>query len=106
MEKMLSDSEQAVRQSRGAEQDTGRSKADADPTLCVCTECGHLGHTVVVTRGALRTELILWLALIVPGLLYSLWRLTTRALGCQLCQGRHVIPASSPIGKKLLAELS
>ena len=90
----------ATRPERG-----GVAKDAASPELYVCTDCGHLGDPVTLTRGNLQTEVLLWLALIAPGVLYSVWRLTTRSQGCALCHGRHVIPAASPIGRKLLAEL-
>ena len=38
-----------------------------------------------VTRGSIWIEIILWLCLIVPGLIYSIWRLTTRRQVCSAC---------------------
>lgn len=88
-------------------QDTDSATSASEPStqLFVCTDCGHLGHTVSVTRGTLRTEVLLWLGLVIPGIVYSLWRVTTRSRGCELCRGGHLIPASSPLGRKLLSEL-
>jgi hypothetical protein len=66
----------------------------------MCVECGYQGTPKTFTRGSLLTELMLWLLLIVPGVLYSLWRLTTRYRGCPACYGR-MIPVDSPRGTML-----
>ena len=44
----------------------------------VCTTCGHHGEPVPLTKGDIGTEIVLWLLFLVPGLLYSLWRQTSR----------------------------
>jgi hypothetical protein len=48
-------------------------------------------------------EVVLWLLLIVPGLMYSLWRLTTRAKVCPKCGAPYMIPTNSPKAIKTLA---
>jgi hypothetical protein len=65
-----------------------------DPLYCVT--CGTTGKPKRVTRGSLLIELVLWLCIIVPGLLYSLWRLSTRHTACGTCGSQQVIPLSSP----------
>jgi hypothetical protein len=49
--------------------------------------------------GSFLIELVLWLAACVPGLIYSLWRLTT-AKRCGSCQG-ELVPLESPRGRHL-----
>jgi hypothetical protein len=71
----------------------------------ICVECGYQGHPKTITRGSLLTELMLWLLLIVPGVIYSIWRLTTRYRGCPEC-GAHMIPGDTPMGKMLLQQAS
>jgi hypothetical protein len=66
------------------------------PRQIVCTQCGYQGHARTVTRGSFGVELLLWLFFIVPGLIYSVWRLTTRYPGCPRCQSDAVIPHDSP----------
>jgi hypothetical protein len=61
-----------------------------------CKTCGHVGHTKQHTKGSLAVELALWMLLILPGMLYSVWRLTTRREVCRLCESDQVIPNSSP----------
>lgn len=69
----------------------------------VCTTCGHHGPTVSRTRGSLLLEVVLWIMLIVPGVIYSVWRLTTRRPACSKCGGSTLVPADTPVGKQLLA---
>lgn len=69
----------------------------------VCTTCGHCGPARVVTRGSLMIELVLWLALIVPGLIYSLWRLSTRHSACESCGSSTLVKPGSPVGRRVLA---
>jgi uncharacterized membrane protein YtjA (UPF0391 family) len=71
-----------------------------------CTTCGHEGPTKKVTRGSFAIELILWLCFIVPGLIYSVWRVSTRHQACTSCGATTLVPPNSPIAiaqKKTLA---
>jgi hypothetical protein len=61
-----------------------------------CTVCGHTGKPKTVTRGSFLIEVVLWLALIVPGVIYSLWRLTTRHKCCAKCGSTLIVPTDSP----------
>lgn len=70
----------------------------------VCPNCGHKGKPKKVTRGSILMELILWLALLIPGIIYSTWRLTTRYWACPKCGAANMVPLDSPRGKKLLEE--
>lgn len=72
----------------------------------VCTNCGHIGYAKNAVKGSLALEVILWLFFIIPGLVYSLWRSTSSAryLACSVCGQKTLVPANSPVGKKLLEE--
>jgi hypothetical protein len=70
----------------------------------VCTTCGHHGPATTHTRGSIWLELVLWLCFIVPGLIYSVWRLTSRGRACAKCGASTLVPADSPVGRKLLAD--
>lgn len=72
----------------------------------ICTTCGHIGRAETITKGSFVIELALWLCFIVPGLIYGIWRLSSRTKGCAKCGGQHVIPVDSPVGRKLVSELS
>jgi hypothetical protein len=74
--------------------------------MVVCKNCGWSGAKgKKQVRGSLFFELILWLFLIVPGVIYSIWRLTTKETVCPTCGKPELIPATSPMGKELLTRL-
>lgn len=70
-----------------------------------CTTCGNQGKGASTTRGSILIELILWCCFILPGLIYSLWRLTTRAAVCSKCGAATIVPADSPVAQKMRKEL-
>ena len=74
--------------------------------LKICTACGYAGNSRRVTKGSLLIELFLWLCLLVPGVLYSLWRMTTKHDACPKCGSTAMVPADSPMGAKLARELN
>jgi hypothetical protein len=57
-----------------------------------------------MTKGSILIEIVLWLFLIVPGLTYSLWRMTTKYRVCRDCGSVAVIPKNTPAGAKLLQQ--
>ena len=62
-----------------------------------CKTCGHTGKTESYTPGNFFIELVLWLCLIVPGLIYSIWRLSGRTRKCEKCGGKELVPTDSPV---------
>lgn len=68
----------------------------------VCTRCGTVGRLRTRTKGSFLIEVMLWLAFIVPGVLYSLWRLTTRARVCAACGSDALVPVNSPAGQRII----
>ncbi|GJQ57418.1 MAG: hypothetical protein SCALA701_02190 [Candidatus Scalindua sp.] len=70
----------------------------------ICANCGHKGKDKTVTRGSILIEIILWCAFLVPGLIYSVWRLTTKYTACPECLTANMVQVNSPRGKKLLEE--
>lgn len=71
----------------------------------LCTECGHEGRTRMETKGSIFIEIILWLCLVVPGLIYSIWRMGTKHEVCSSCGSSKVIPLDSPVAHRMRAEL-
>lgn len=69
----------------------------------ICTRCGHAGTPALATPGSILVELVLWLCLIVPGLIYSLWRLSRRHEVCKACGATQLVPLDSPVGRELAA---
>lgn len=70
----------------------------------VCKQCGALDETRTETRGSIIIELILWLCFIVPGLVYSFWRLSTRREVCRCCGSADLVPADSPVGRTMVVK--
>ena len=73
----------------------------------ICTACGTVSAKPKrVTKGSFLIEAMLWLCFIVPGLIYSLWRLSSRYDACPVCGGVHLVPLDSPVGKKLVGQVT
>jgi len=64
----------------------------------VCTHCGSKDRLGLPGSGWI--ELALWLAWIVPGIIYSLWRRTGRP-ACGVCGYRALVSTASPLGLRL-----
>ena len=71
----------------------------------ICTVCGYLGKPKNNTKGSFIIEVVLWLFLIIPGLLYSLWRITNKYRGCPKCKSTAIIPIDTPNGQALYKSL-
>lgn len=67
----------------------------------VCATCGHVGEPDQHTPGSILIELVLWLCLLVPGLIYSFWRISARRDVCSQCGGSNLLPLDSPVGRAL-----
>ena len=68
----------------------------------ICTNCGHVGFPIKHVPGSFIIELGLWFFMILPGFLYTLWRLFNTSMVCPECKKDFMIKASSPNGKELL----
>jgi uncharacterized protein with PIN domain len=74
--------------------------------MVFCEDCDFVGQPARVKPGTTGTEVVLWLCLIVPGLIYSFWRSMSRFEGCANCGSRRIIPADSQEAKAALSRLS
>jgi hypothetical protein len=73
----------------------------------ICTTCGtQTDMPQSKARGSFVIEIILWLAFIIPGLLYSLWRQSTRQKVCPSCGNATLIVANTPDGRRRAEQLS
>ena len=60
-----------------------------------CKLCGHKGAAKNYTPGSILIELILWLFFIIPGIIYSCWRVSKREKVCAKCgKSTHIIPCN------------
>lgn len=73
-----------------------------------CRTCGTVGAPKQRVKGSFLLELLLWIGLLVlglistlwllvPAIVYSIWRLTTKALVCSACGSEAIIPVDSPV---------
>lgn len=70
-----------------------------------CTNCGAcIDETKTITPGNIGIELLLWLCFIMPGVIYSVWRVSARYEACPYCESPDLIPVDSPRAKQLLAK--
>ena len=65
----------------------------------VCKNCGYTSKSRNYTKGSILAELVLWLLFLLPGLVYSIWRLTTKYSGCPKCKSDNIIPVDTPLGQ-------
>jgi hypothetical protein len=72
----------------------------------ICANCGEVGSPKLHTKGNILIEIVLWCMLLVPGLIYSIWRHTTRGHVCRECGSDQLVPVESPRGIKLRAEFN
>jgi hypothetical protein len=70
----------------------------------ICTACGTLGRPKMKVKGSFIIELALWLCFLLPGIIYSVWRSTTRGPCCPQCGARDMIPKETPRGAALMRQ--
>ena len=68
----------------------------------ICSNCGHIGSAKGAVKGSMGIEIVLWLFFIIPGVIYSLWRGSSRHKVCSVCASGNLIPIDSPNGRRLL----
>lgn len=71
----------------------------------ICANCGFTGPAKKITKGSFMLELFLWFCFLLPGLIYSIWRLSSRYPACMKCGSQHLVPLDSPRADALQREL-
>lgn len=66
-----------------------------------CTRCLTEGVPKNVTKGSFAVEVALWFLFCLPGIVYSLWRLTSKHPACPSCGAIELVPPNSPAAKRL-----
>ena len=68
-----------------------------------CPNCGSVAKPQSHTKGSFAIEVILWLCFIIPGIIYSLWRLSSREKRtCPVCRAANMIPLDSPRAREVI----
>jgi hypothetical protein len=79
----------------------------ADNPRFVCIVCGStFDRAERITKGSFLIEVLLWLFFIIPGIIYGIWRLSSRYDACPACGASNFVPTDTPMGQKLLENLS
>ena len=68
----------------------------------LCINCGHQDKPKTITKGSIIMELALWICFLLPGLIYSIWRLSSRYEGCPYCESPNMISLNSPAAQRIL----
>jgi len=69
-----------------------------------CQSCGSVGRPKTRVKGSFWIEVLLWFCFFVPGLIYSIWRPTTKEQVCPVCGTPNMIPVDSPKARAALAK--
>lgn len=72
--------------------------------ILVCTQCGYIGEPKGKFKGSGCLAVFLWIFFLIPGLIYTIWILSSRHKICPVCKSRNLIPADSPKGKEALSK--
>ena len=75
-------------------------------TQQICPHCGTIGKPIKQPPGSIWIELILWLTFLLPGIIYSVWRITSMQHVCPSCGKEGMIPTTSPMGQALSASVN
>jgi len=76
----------------------------AEQKRTICARCETLTKPEKFVPGSFLVEIALWICLLLPGILYSLWRFTNKRMICTACGSDELIPLSSPKGKRIIAQ--
>jgi len=68
----------------------------------VCVTCKTQMTPKTKTPGTFLVELGLWFFFILPGLIYSLWRISARKKVCSQCENPHFVKLGSEAGTRML----
>jgi hypothetical protein len=77
-------------------------KRRGPPSDWYCPVCGTVARPRTVTKGNFGLEFFLWLLFIIPGLIYTLWRISNQSKGCPACKA-IMIPGNSPVAREAMA---
>lgn len=68
----------------------------------ICTNCYYKGRPDEKMKGNFLTEVLLWFFFLIPGIIYTIWRHTTKAKVCASCEQPTLVPEDSIRGKEII----
>jgi hypothetical protein len=78
---------------------------DDSDLLDYCPHCGTVAIPHFRKDGSAAIEVLLWLFFLVPGIIYTIWRNSTKRVVCPKCDRTGTIPLDSPVAQAALAAL-
>lgn len=69
-------------------------------SVMYCTTCGAEGAGRTKARGSMLVEVVLWCFFLVPGLIYSVWRIGSKHKVCATCGAATLVPLKSPVAQR------
>jgi hypothetical protein len=69
-----------------------------------CPSCGAVGVPQFRQSGSASVAVLLWLFFLAPGIIYSIWRASTKRWVCPKCEQPGVIPLDSPKARDALGD--
>ena len=70
----------------------------------ICENCGTVAVPRLETRGSFIVEIILWMLLLLPGFVYTIWRQGSKYEVCSSCKAKNPIGLKTPRGRELFAK--
>ena len=70
----------------------------------LCTHCFEEVKPKSKAPGNIAIEFVLWCLFIIPGLIYSLWRISNKKDVCPLCDHDDLVPPESKRGQYVMAQ--
>lgn len=70
----------------------------------ICPNCGTIDKPRLKTPGSILIEIILWICLLIPGLIYTIWRHSARKFVCSSCGDENPVDLKTPKGQQLKAQ--
>lgn len=68
----------------------------------LCLSCGNIGKPRLRNRGSSFIEIVLWLCFLIPGMLYTFWRMFRKERLCKTCNAPNPIPMDSPVAQRFI----
>jgi hypothetical protein len=69
--------------------------------IYICKNCAYAGKSEKFRRGSLKIEILLWCALIVPGIVYTIWRCRDMVNICPKCHFGPMAESTTNLGYRM-----
>lgn len=76
--------------------------AEMPGNTAVCTRCEEVGHVVVQKPGSNAVQVALILLMLVPGIVYYVWRNRETKQVCGACGSDQIVAAKTQVGRKIV----